>query len=403
MRLRNIIIVAALLVVAVPLIAAGFFVLAFNPNAYAPQVEAAVAAATGRTLTLQSPIRVAFTPSPVIEADNVTLANPPGFPDASFLTLQELKAKIRLLPLLSHRIDIFDLVLESPSVTLESNAAGQSDWDFSATSPPSPTTPSTPAPASGFCDEGCGSNGQVCCTSGPACAAPLSCGGGGQAGVCGCTPSCGADADGGVACGASAGCGGICQGASNTCPEGQRCVNGGICICDPTSCPQGCCAGSKCVVNGGDPQCGTGGAACVDCDGGGCNVTCQGSPCGGADQDCCAGSGCIEPLTCNAGKCTCTPSCAGKACGEGDDCGGTCLADGDASICPMGQTCSKTLGTCTCDPTSCPTGCCVSGVCIDGNQSNLALCGTGGTACIACSAGQICTGGACVSPDDGGS
>jgi AsmA protein len=149
MKLRNIIIFVALLVFAVPLIAAGFFVLAFNPSAYAPQIEAAAAKATGRALTLQGPLRVAFTPSPVIEADNVILANPAGFPDSNFLTLQELKAKIRLLPLLSHRIDIFDLVLESPRVTLESNAGGQSDWDFSSPSPLSPQNSSPPAPVSG--------------------------------------------------------------------------------------------------------------------------------------------------------------------------------------------------------------------------------------------------------------
>ena len=43
----------------------------------------------------------------------------------------QLQARIALLPLLKHRLNIIKLVLVSPNILLERNAAGQGNWDFS--------------------------------------------------------------------------------------------------------------------------------------------------------------------------------------------------------------------------------------------------------------------------------
>ncbi len=236
----------------------------------------------------------------------------------------------------------------------------------------------------------CGGNGQPCC-GGSACTSPLACEDGG---FCGCTPKC----DSTTKCGADDGCGGVCQAGWNMCPEGERCVTGGVCTCDPAACP-GCCNGSSCVVMTSSTQCGSNGVACVDCGGKVCNVGC-GSSCGGEGLVCCTpGDTCIAPLTCvvadGGSMCSCAPSCAGKACGEGDGCGNVCPGS-----CLAGQFCDVEAGTCGCDGTSCPEGCCIAGVCINGNVGNPALCGIGGVACTACAAGQICSGG-CVSGDGG--
>lgn len=88
-----------------------------------------------------------------------------------------------------------------------------------------------PAPANGsatcaastcgiVCNQGFNACGGQCVANGPTacgpscavCAAPQTCGGGGQAGVCGCTPSCA-----GKTCGAGDGCGGRCLDACATC------------------------------------------------------------------------------------------------------------------------------------------------------------------------------------------
>jgi AsmA protein len=148
MRPRNILLAVIAALVILPALAVGLFLLTFNPNAYAPRIIAAVEAATGRQLTIGGPITIALSLTPTIEAGNVSLANPPGFADPNFVTLQKVDARIALLPLLSHRVDIKRLVLVGPVVNLETNQAGQADWDFSQPPPPPGPAGTAAAPAS---------------------------------------------------------------------------------------------------------------------------------------------------------------------------------------------------------------------------------------------------------------
>jgi uncharacterized protein involved in outer membrane biogenesis len=136
-----------LVMVLVPVAAVGVFLLTFDPNAYAPDLITSIEAATGRSVTIGSKLTIGLSFTPEIEADNVSLANPAGFRDANFLTLQKVEAKISLWPLLSHRVDIQRLLLVGPVVTLERDPAGQADWNFTKTTA-APQQAGQPAPAS---------------------------------------------------------------------------------------------------------------------------------------------------------------------------------------------------------------------------------------------------------------
>jgi hypothetical protein len=137
---------------------------------------------------------------------------------------------------------------------------------------------------------------------------------------------------------------GLCKcGTNPSCSPGQRC-SGSLCICDPASCPAGCCDGQVCLARS-TIACGIGGAKCKACD--------------LVKADRCSGSG----------QCAC----------------------GSGALCGPGQRCSA--GVCICDAVSCPSGCCNGSVC---SQPSDLTCGTGGAACKACVAGQRCNGSACV-------
>jgi len=120
------------LLVALPVAAGLVAVARFNPNAYAPEITAAVERATGRQLTLGGPVRLALSFHPTLTVSNVTLGNPPGGFAGDFVTLDRAKAQIALLPLLIHHLDILRLVLERPQITLQRLPSGASSWDFSA-------------------------------------------------------------------------------------------------------------------------------------------------------------------------------------------------------------------------------------------------------------------------------
>ncbi len=122
-------------VIAIPLLILLFgtvFVLRnFNPNRYAPALAAALEQATGRHVTLNGTVKIHWSLTPAIQANGITISNPPGFTGPPVLTLGGLRAEISLLPLISHRLDILRLILIDPHLTLEKLPDGHANWNLS--------------------------------------------------------------------------------------------------------------------------------------------------------------------------------------------------------------------------------------------------------------------------------
>src|SRR5690606_23752114 len=69
-----------------------------------------------------------------VEAGGVTLGNAPGFdPAVPFATAERVAAEVRLLPLLSRRVEIGTIRLDGLELNLTRDANGRGNWqDFSA-------------------------------------------------------------------------------------------------------------------------------------------------------------------------------------------------------------------------------------------------------------------------------
>jgi AsmA protein len=100
-----------------------------HPNAWRPEVEAAVQRTTGRVLRIG---RLAFVPSfsPTLSVTDLALANLPGGSRPDMITVAHAEAKLALLPLLAGRIEIARLLLIRPDILLERDAAGRPNWRF---------------------------------------------------------------------------------------------------------------------------------------------------------------------------------------------------------------------------------------------------------------------------------
>ncbi len=133
--MRRIILLGLAAVILIPAAILTFFVLEFDPNRYAPDLIAAVQASTGRTLTLGGPIKLSMSWTPKIVVDDVRLSNPPGFADPELMTLSRVEARIALLPLLRHQVDIVRLILIRPDISLDTNTTGKIDWDLTPAAP----------------------------------------------------------------------------------------------------------------------------------------------------------------------------------------------------------------------------------------------------------------------------
>lgn len=191
------------------------------------------------------------------------------------------------------------------------------------------------------------------------------------------------------------------EGVCRTCPQGTRCganpFTGDLsCICNPGSCPNGCCyqpldfagqpAGDQqCIVNGsgtplntgdfndGSFVCGTGGSTCNFC-----SVGPQ------VFSGCCSSTG-----VCQAGTATTNCGTGGKTCA---------VCTGTNAQCGISQSCTAEPPPppCAAGLTQCTTGTPPTQICVD-LSNNSANCGACGRACPASgNRAGICVGGSCT-------
>lgn len=111
-------------------------------SVYRERIQAAAQEALGREVLVSGDVRVSVFPRIEARAEGATIANPPnsgpeGFGDAPFASMTELRAAVKLWPLLFRKVEIDEFVLVEPSIALIQLANGANNWtfDFAKTEP----------------------------------------------------------------------------------------------------------------------------------------------------------------------------------------------------------------------------------------------------------------------------
>ena len=118
-----------LLLAVVVLGAAALFLATFDPNDHKDTLIARVKAATGRDLTLEGPIELAFWPQLRLHLGALSLSDAPGFGVAPMVELEALEVAVATLPLLRGRIEMDTVKLTGATLNLARNAEGLTNWD----------------------------------------------------------------------------------------------------------------------------------------------------------------------------------------------------------------------------------------------------------------------------------
>jgi AsmA protein len=116
-----------LLVLGVGLVA--FF---FDPNDYKSDIERLVEESTKRKLTLQGDLHLSVFPWLAVRMGPATLSertDTESFGSQPFVSLQEARLSVKVLPLLSGRVEIGNVQLTGPSIRLITDAQGRHNWD----------------------------------------------------------------------------------------------------------------------------------------------------------------------------------------------------------------------------------------------------------------------------------
>lgn len=130
---------ALAVIILLPAAAIGLALTLADPNDWKPGIETAVERATGRTLTLDGPIRVTRSLTPWIEVSQVRLSNLPGGSRDDMVRVNKIRAQISLLALLRQRIEVTQLDLTGPNILFE-EVKGQPNWLFQSKADTSATS-----------------------------------------------------------------------------------------------------------------------------------------------------------------------------------------------------------------------------------------------------------------------
>jgi AsmA protein len=137
---------AVIALIALALLAVRLFV---DPNDYKPRIAAAVKNATGRELVLQGAIKLSVFPWIALELGPASLGNPPGFSEEPFVSFQHASVRVKLLPLLSKRLEVGRVEVDGLDLKLLKNAEGKGNWEGFGRSQESAPTAAQPKSGGG--------------------------------------------------------------------------------------------------------------------------------------------------------------------------------------------------------------------------------------------------------------
>ena len=109
--------------------------LTVNPNNYKGRIAAAVKESTGRDLRLTGDIKLSVFPWVALELGPASLGNPPGFGDEPFLSLTHASVRVKLLPLLSKRLEVDRIEIDGLDLRLRKDAQGKGNWQGAESNP----------------------------------------------------------------------------------------------------------------------------------------------------------------------------------------------------------------------------------------------------------------------------
>src|SRR5882757_6980539 len=129
--MRNLLIAA---IVFVALIAGAAATLLLMPlDTFRAPLEQTVSRGVGRGIHIAGSMHVSLYPEIGVSADDVSIDNVPGGQAKEFAHVGTLAVGAKLMPLLSHEIEITKLTLEKPAIHLEIDAGGNANWNFRST------------------------------------------------------------------------------------------------------------------------------------------------------------------------------------------------------------------------------------------------------------------------------
>lgn len=100
-----------------------------DPNDYREDIERIVERETGRDLTLSGDLKLSVFPWVALELGPASVGDAPGFGEEPFVSIEEARLGVRLLPLIRGSIEVGHVRLIGARVRLVTDEQGRNNWD----------------------------------------------------------------------------------------------------------------------------------------------------------------------------------------------------------------------------------------------------------------------------------
>jgi AsmA protein len=97
-------------------------------NHYKPQIEEHIVKATDHPFTLGGDIKLSLFPWVGISLSDMHFGNPKGFSEKDMVTVDEFRVKVKVLPLLSKKVQVKEFLLDGARIILETRKDGKTGW-----------------------------------------------------------------------------------------------------------------------------------------------------------------------------------------------------------------------------------------------------------------------------------
>jgi len=142
-------IVGALIAGVVVLVVAAVIIvpLVLDPEDVKRELSTRVEQATGRELSIPGEVELSVFPWLGVRLGQVSLGNAAGFEAPVFASTETVEVRVKLMPLLSRRLEMDTVTVHGLTLNLERDAGGRGNWEDLAAAGDAPAGDAAPAPA----------------------------------------------------------------------------------------------------------------------------------------------------------------------------------------------------------------------------------------------------------------